>query len=48
VHPVVKPVPVADSVNAGDPAIAEVELSDVITGVAVGVAIVRAAAVETL
>jgi hypothetical protein len=43
-----KPVPVADNVNDGDPTIAEVELSEVITGVAVGAATVRAAASETL
>jgi hypothetical protein len=35
-------------VNAGDPAIAEVELSEVITGVAVGAATVRVATVEIL
>ena len=47
-QPVVKPVPVADKVNVGDPAIAEVELSEMITGVAVGAATVRVAADETL
>ena len=45
---VVKPVPVADNVNAGDPTIAEVALSDAITGVAVGAATVRVAASEIL
>jgi hypothetical protein len=41
-------VPIADSVNAGDPTIVEVELREVITGVAVGAATVRIAADETL
>jgi hypothetical protein len=45
---VAKPVPIANRLNAGDPTIAEVGLSEVITGVAVGVATVRVAVVETL
>jgi hypothetical protein len=48
VQPELKPVPNADRVNAGEPTIAEVELSETITGVAVGVATVRVATVETL
>jgi hypothetical protein len=48
VQPEIRPVPVADNANVGDPTIAEVELSDVSTGVAVGVATVRVAGTETL
>ena len=44
----VRPVPVADNTNAGDPTIAVVGLSEVSTGVAVGAATVRAAGSETL
>lgn len=48
VQPRVRPVPVAVSTNVGDPTITEVELSEVSTGVAVGVATVRVAGSETL
>jgi hypothetical protein len=44
----VRPVPVANNTNVGDPTIAEVELSEVSTGVAVGAATVRVAGTETL
>jgi hypothetical protein len=48
VQPLVKPVPIAERVNVGDPRTAEVELSEVITGVAVGLETVRVATAETL
>jgi hypothetical protein len=45
---VLNPVPIADKVSAGDPAITEVGFNEVITGVGVGLATVRLATGETL